>query len=467
MDEYGRKSYPECKRAVSAGGLQRFFLRVKELNIGSFNTDASAGSVAGLLMNGAGAGFFNKGKMLMLGAGVRTDGLGMKDAFLTDNIAPSRYALQYARFGKGDLAETHSHLTVLNASTKDNTRQQINQQFLSRNIFVGTVSQQLELGEYGVIKGDFSKSNSSFGEVTAGNNGYAVSEKAAALSFFKDFWQTVSVGLRYSGQVPQAGLTQRAYLDYAGMGYNNPGTPFGSRGTWKYGFDLKRRWRFHHMSTGLRMDFRDIHTAFDAGWRNRQYAADLQFRVKRNWNFTTRMMQSSMKSTADAKEENGFLTRQVSLTSQYSGHMGSLPASNLVTAGLQQMRFTTAGVPLNSTLINVNMAENIVIDKNLLSVNFFYNRDLQQNALYSNLLNMDAGWSYMLFKTLSCSSGLTFLDNKGLVTQGGIKQTPAFELIPKVQVNIYTDCRKNFYSSPQNYLFGTFRSEFSLQYLID
>ncbi len=456
-----------AKELFPLSGWQRFFLRVKELNVGSFGTDVSAASVSGLFMQGGAASFLNKGKMLMMGLGTRTDGSGMKDAFLTENASPNKYAMQFIRLGKGAMEGDHTHMTLLNANSRDNHQRQMNQQFLPRNIFVGTVSQQLELGEYGVIKGDFSKSNSQYAGVTAGNNGYAVSQKAAAMSFFNDFWQTVSLGLQYSGEVREWGLSQRVYASYAGMGYNNPGTPFGTRGAWQYGVDVRRRWKFHRMVTGFRADLRDIQSAFDAKWKSRQYTADVQFRVKRNWTFNTRMMQSSMAGSGAGKSLSGFLTRQLSLTSQYSGHIGSLPASNLVVAGLQQMRFTTEGVPLNSLLANVSVAENIVIRQHILSLNLFYNRDVKQNALYGNLLNMDAGWSYQLLKGMHCTSGLTFLDNTGIVTQLGLRQTVGYELIPGLHASVYVDCRKNFYSSPQNYLFGTFRSEFSLQYLID
>ncbi|WP_295121524.1 hypothetical protein [uncultured Chitinophaga sp.] len=455
-----------AKELFPLSGLQRFFLRVKDLNIGAFNTDASASSISGLFMKGAGGSFLNKGKMLMLGIGSRTDGQGMKDAFLENNASAGSYFMQFARLGKGDLEEDHTHLTALNANTKNNERHQVNQQFAARNIFVGTLSKQLTLGEYGTINGEFSKSNTEFANAGSGSGGYAMSQKAAAMSFFNDFWQTVSLGLRYTGEVRELSMSQGAYVSYAGMGYNNPGTPFGTRGSWQYGLNVRRRWKFHKMTTAFRTDIRDIQTSFDAGWKSFQYSGDVQFRVKRNWSLNARMMRSSMKSSGN-NAGDGFITRQASLTSQLSGYIGSMPSSNLIVAGLQQMKLTSATLPLNSVLANVNIAENLVINGHVLSLNMFYNYDLKQNAVYGNMLNMDAGWSYMLFKTLNCNSGITFLDNHNMVTQLGVKQSMSVELIPGVNAAVYVDTRKNLYSSPLNYLFGTFRTEFSLQYLIN
>jgi hypothetical protein len=454
-----------AKELLPLGFFQRLMLSAKSINIGNIAASGTKGSVSDLFMAGAQGSFLsNNNKFLMMGLGKRNDGAGIKDLPFSNSIAPSSFAMQFMQFGKGDVDKAHSHLGVVNANTKSTDTRQFTPQQLSRNIFVGAISQQLSVGEYGALGVELSKSSTSFNNSSTGNE-YALSSKAAAFTLFNDFWQTLSAGIDFAGEVSEWRLTHRVYLNYAGLGYSNPATPYASRGSLKYGAQLKRSWQKNKIVVGVKMDMQDMSTSplTNSKWKNQQVAIDARFKLKRNLSLTTQWRQAMMKSVRDNNEVTGFLTRQFTMSSQIGGKIFSLPHSSNVMLGVQQMDMTGA----QSVLVNLNVNHSLVINANMLSFNLFYNRDIKNNALYGNLLTAESAWNYTLVKKVNCSSGATYLDNKDVVRQVGIKQTFNTNLLPKLNANLYLDCRKHLLNTPQNYLFGNFRSEIALHYLLN
>jgi hypothetical protein len=443
--------------------LQKLLLTAKQLNIGQIAANGSKGGVSGLFMTGLQGTFLKNDKFLMLGGGKRQDGGYLKDIGLTESIDPSSYVMQFMEVGKGDTESSHSHLAIVNANTRNSNSRRFEQQLMPRNIFVGALSERVSLGEYGEIEAQLSKSATQF-KNSANGNEMALASKAAAFTLLDDFWQTISVGLDYTGSVRKWNLDQRVYINYSGLGYNNPATPGGSRGSLKYGAGLKRSWKKNRISVTARADMQDVRTSAvnNNRWHNRQYTLDTRFKVNRHISLTGRFNQATMKGISDRQPGSYFLTRQVSFSSQANGKLIHLPYNSNVMLGVQQIDM----LPLRSLLVNLNMNHNFIVNTHVLSLNVFYNKDVRENALYGNLLTLESAWTYQYGK-ISCSSGVTYLDNKDVVRQLGVKQTMATQLMRRLNANLYFDCRKNLINTSQNYLFGNFRSELSLQYLLN
>lgn len=443
--------------------LQKLLLAAKQLNFGQIAADGSKGGVSGLFMTGMQGTFLKNDKFLMLGGGKRQDGGNIKDIGLTESIDPGSYMMQFMEVGKGDADADHSHIAMVNANTKNSNVRQFDQQILPRNIFVGAFSERVSFGEYGDITAQLSKSSTQFNHSASGNE-MALASKAAAFTLFDDFWQTLSIGLDYTGNVDKWKMNQRVYINYSGLGYSNPATPGAGRGSVKYGGSLKRSWQKNRISASVKADMQDIHTsALNSNkWQNRQYAVDTRFKVNRQLSLTAHLGQAVMKSISEHQPTTAFLTRQLSFTSQLNGRMVKMPYNSNIMLGVQQIDM----LPLRSLLVNLNVNHNIIVNTHVLSVNVFYNKDVKENALYGNLLTMESAWTYQ-YGILNCSSGFTYLDNKDVVRQLGVKQTLTTQVLKKLNVNLYVDCRKNLINTNQNYLFGNFRSELSLQYLLN
>lgn len=444
--------------------LQRLLLQTKSLNIGNIAASGSKGGVQDLFMSGFQGAFLNNNKFLQLGIGGTRQGGDIKDLNFASSLDPGAYAIQFLQMGKGDVDGAHSHISMVNANTRNKQFGPFSANSLKRNIFVGAFSEQISLGEYGTITADISKSNNEFNNAAVGNS-YALTSKTAAFTLLNDFWQTFSAGMDYNGEWKAANMSQRVYFNYSGLAYTNPASPGGSRGTIRYGLNVRRHWNKRRLTLGFRTDMMDMKTAAISagGWRNRQYAIDARIRVKKNFSLTTRMSQSVMKHTGDGLAQPGYLNRQINVSSQLSGKLFSLLQTNNSTFGLQQMNI----LPLKSLLLNLNVNHSIVINTHVLTVGLFYNKDIKDNALYGNLFTAETGWSYQLGKILNCTSGINYLDNKDVVRQVGLRQTINTSLAGRLNVSLFADCRKNLMNTAQNYLFGNFSTQLALNYQLN
>lgn len=464
MDQEASK-IRNIKDLLPLGTLQKLLLSAKQVDIGNIAASGSKGGVQDLFMSGIQTSFLDKDKFLMLGAGKRMDGGMVKDQPFNSSLDPGAYSMQFLQTGKGDISGPHSHAGIVNANTKSDNRRQYSTLNLPRNTFVGAFSEDVSVGKYGRIAAQLSKSNNSFRNSATGNDPM-VASKAAVLGMFNDFWETLSVGLDYNGKVEEWKLTQRAYISYSGLGYNNPASPGAGRGTIRYGLRLKRSWYKNRISVGVRSDFQDISASAltNSKWRNRQFAIDGRWKLNRKLSFDAHFNQSAMKSTGgDKPAQLQYLTRQLSVGSQVNGALWSLPFNSNVILGYQQVDV----LPQHSTMLNLNLNHNFIINTHVLSLNLFYNKDIKGEAVYANLLTLESGWTYQLLRKLNCSSGLTYLDNKAVVQQVGIRQTVGTNILPKLNMSMFIDCRKNLLNTPQNYLFGNFRSEVAFSYLLN
>lgn len=435
---------------LNMSGLQRLMMNMKELKVGSIGANASKGTVSDLFMTGATGSFLKSNKFVMIAAG-KSNELGVQDVGLQSATGQSSYGMQFLRFGRGDIGSGQTHFSTLNANAKP----QAGNAAISRNVFVGAISQQCSLGSFGTIDVELSKSNSQFG-----NSAAATVSKSAASHFMDDIWATASIGLAYTGDVKKWGMSQKVYLNYSGLGYVNPGSPFGSRGTLQYGFMLKRSWLKNKAMVSLRTDLRNLAVSplTDDKRRSQQFSLDGRYRFTRKLSVSMNMLQNTLR-------ENGataFLNRKISVMSQANGKMGGLPFSNNATLGIQQLNYQT----IHSLFVNMGSMHTFMAGPGMVVVNVFYNRDLKDAAIYNNLLNTDAGYQYTLWKVVSCGSSLIYMDSKDVVTQIGLRQQISTQLMKRWSLAISADARKNLKNTAANFYYGKFNTAMSLHYQI-
>lgn len=452
---------------IPMSGLQRFFMKVKDLNLGQIGADASKGTVSDLFMSGGAGSFLSKHKFLMTAIG-NTREINPRDIGLDATMTAPSKSLQFVRLGKGDIGNGHTHFSALNANARNAPGRAPNVMALAQNTFVGAVSKELDLGRFGRIEAEISKSSNVTGGAGPGQEHAAVS-KAAVAHFFDDFFITASAGLNYSGSIDKLNLQHSIYFNYSGLGYNNPGNPYARRGTFQYGLNLKRTWLKNRASVRLRTDVRNMARSAVSGsqWKNNTLSLDGRYRVSRKLTLSGRLHQSKMNAVGDHGTDAVYVNRKISFSSQVNSKMWRLPFSTNAMFGLQQLNYESALQPIRSLFINTNLSHTIMVGSRMVSANLFYNRDLKDAAIYNNLLNVDAGYHYSLLKMLQCSSGLTYLDNKDVVRQVGIRQQVGAQLLKRWMVNVNVDLRKDLLTTPQNYLYGNFRTEMSLQYQLN
>lgn len=446
------------------GGLQRLMLYLKDLNIGSIGTSVSKGSMSDLFMTGIAGSFLKDNKFLMLAGGKSTE-MSVQDVGLQSATGRSNYGMQFIRLGRGDIGNKQSHVSVLNANAKPQRQYGFNTPAISRNIFVGSVSQQLSLGELGTLDFELSKSSGQFGN---NSREAAAVSKSAAGRFMDDMWATASIGMAYNGALKKAGITHKVYFNYAGLGYVNPGTPFASRGTTQYGFAVKRSWLKNKAMASLRTDIRNlaISPISDNRRRSLQYAVDARYRFTRRFSLNMNLLQHTLKEISAGEKHTAFLNRKISFASQANGKIGGRSFSNNSSFGLQQLHYLQPAATLKSLFMNAASMQTWMAGRGMVIVSAMYNRDLNNTAVYNNLLNTEGGYQYTLWK-LSCGSSLIYMNSKDIVTQIGLRQQVSAQLLKRWSLNLSVDARHNLHNTTTNYYYGKFNTAMALHYQIN
>ena len=109
----------------------------------------------------------------------------------------------------------------------------------------------------------------------------------------------------------------------------------------------------------------------------------------------------------------------------------------------------------------------IVAGQGMVVTNLYYNRDVKDAAIYNNLLNIDAGYQYILWKKISCGSSLIYVDNKDVVRQIGLRQQLSAQFFKRWNFAIAADGRKNLMNTAANFYYGRFNTTTSLHYQIN
>jgi hypothetical protein len=444
--------------------LQRLMMHMKELKLGSIGANASKGSLSDLFMTGASGSFLKGNKFMMLAAG-KSNELGVQDAGLQSATGRGSYSMQFLRIGRGDIGTKQTHVSVLNANAQPQRQYGFNTPAISRNVFAGAVSQQLGLGELGTLDFELSKSSGQFG--SNGQDAAAVS-KSAAGQFLDDIWATAAIGMAYNGAVKKIGLTHKVYFNYAGLGYVNPGAPFASRGTLQYGLFMKRSWLRNRAVVSLRTDIRDLAVSplSDNKRKSLQYAFDARYRFTRRFTLGMNVLQHTLKEATEAGKYTAFLNRKISFASQANGRLAGKSFSNNSSLGVQQLNYMQPDAPVKSLFINAASMHTWMAGPGMVMVSALYSRDINNAAVYNNLLNTEAGYQYVLWK-LSCSSSLIYMDSKDVVTQLGLRQQLAAQLFKRWSLSASADGRQNLRNTSANYYYGKFNTAISLHYQIN
>jgi len=433
--------------------LQKMMMNMKSLKAGS------VGDSSGLFMNGIAGSFLKGNKAFSLLAG-KSDEMGIQDVGLQSATGKTSYSMQGLSLGKGATS-----FSALNASAKtQSTNSGFNTSALSRNVFVGSVAEKVSLGSLGYLDVTLSKSSSTYGSSDA-----AGLSKSAAGQMMDDLWATASVGLALNGSVKEWGLTHKVYVNYSGLGYVNPGAPFASRGTKQYGFLLKRTWLKNKAMVSVRTDIRDLAVSALTGDKRKSltYAVDARYRFTKKVTLSMNLLQSSLWEDSSGYKYTAYMNRKISFSSQVNGKVNGKVFSNNATLGLQQLEYLQPAAPVKSLFLNAGSTQTLMAGPGMVVTSLLYNRDINNAAIYNNLLNVDAGYQYVLWQKASCISSLIYMNSTGVVEQIGVRQQVASQLYKRWSVSISADVRHNLFNSSANYYYGKFNTAMSVHYQIN
>lgn len=425
--------------------LQKMVMNMKALKAGS------VGDSNGLFMSGVAGSFLKDNKAISLLGGNSSE-LGIQDVGMQSATGKTSYNMQGISLGKGGTS-----FSALNANSKAQTNSGFNTAAISRNVFVGAVGEKVSLGALGTLDVTLSKSSSTYG-TSADAAGVS---KSAAGALLDDLWATASVGLTLNGSVKEWNMTHKVYVNYSGLGYVNPGAPFASRGTMQYGFYVKRAWKKNKATVSVRTDIRDLATSAltSAKRTSMTYAVDGRYRFTKKITLGINILQSSLRED----KTTSYMNRKLTFTSQISGKLNGHVFSNSSTLGIQQLNY----LPVKTLFLNVGSAQTVVAGPGMVIASLNYSRDINNAAVYNNILNTEGGYQYTLGKKMSCNSSLIYMNSVNVVEQLGIRQQVATQLYKRWNVSLSADVRKNLFNSSANYYYGKFNTAMAVQYLLN
>jgi hypothetical protein len=447
-------------------GLQRFFTNVSALNIGTFGMDQSERTMSSLLSGGARLTMLKNSKAFGGGFGSLREGGFMKDAGLRNSLfSPSQF-MQFLQAGKEKNGIKSSQLSVLNSNSVTPERFRYEGMSMARNILVGTFSKSIRVRKSGMVEAEVSKSATQFRNTVGADQ--VMEQKSALYSFTEDLWQTVSLGVRYTDDWDKIGLSHNVYMAYSGFGYTNPGNPSSSRGAMQYDVSLRKQVARNKGFVQAQFATRNYNYSAegDKRWQNIQVNLQGRYRLNRAFTLGGRLNQYQLVRKQPSGKERMYVSRKVMADGQFSGRVAGVNQRTNLSLGWQQFNNIQVQHGANSDLLLVQWVTTVPAGNASIMMNMFYNKEVGNSKLIGDMFNGEAGASFPLFKTVTLTSSLTYLDNKLAARQIGTRQSVNTILLKNFNIGLYVDVRKDIIEPANPYLYGNFRGELSIFYQI-
>lgn len=457
------------KKLLKLKGLSRLFLYVQELNVGKFSTDWSDRSITGILSSGVGGSYIKNKKFLGVNfSSIQSLGW-LKDNSFIANLQQPESAVQALRVGKGDLNSNHSHITLMNANIKNINARQTVYNLIPRNIFVGSFSKNLSLGTYGNVETEVSKSSTQHSNSRNFQNEDQLQTRLAFKHFGEDFFQSLSVGLKYNGDFESLHFKPSIFANFSGLGYNNPVSSNQSRGSIFYGVNTSNNFLSNKLFLYSRFSNRITQTGIDKTQAYKQLSSSVsakykltrQFKFGVNWTYSNLLKHSG----AHVKERLYYSNRIYSDVNFY-GKIYGLMVMQYVNLGYQNISIPDMPLNTQGSTAWLNSSTSIAVGQNNLLFNLQMYNQLDRTISNGNLITSDLGLNYRVLKKINVTSSINFLNQRQLAKQIGIRQTVSAVIQDRFNVSLFADIRNDIISNANTFLFPNARGELLITYQI-
>jgi hypothetical protein len=454
------------KKLLKLNGLTKFFMYVKEMNLGKFSTNWSEGSMSNILTSGIGGSFLKNNKFLGLNIS-NIQPLGwIKDNQFIASLQQPEAAMQSLRVGKGDLESNHSHVTLTNATIKNIKPAGDIYSLLPRNIFVGSFSKNLSLGSIGNIETEVSKSSAQYNNTRSSLNESQIESKMAFRHLGEDFFQTLSVGLNYNGDFNAIHFKPSLFASYSGLGYTNPASSSQSKGAVSYGINISKGFFGNQLTFHSRFSKRvnQTSTLNDNRFTQLQGALSAKYKFSRkikaglNWNY------SDLSKVTSHYQDKLYYSNRIYSDASYNGKFNNLPLFQLINIGYQNISIPDMPVASLGKNLWINSATNMTMSKGTLSINMQLFNQLDKHVVQGDLLSTDLGWTFMAFRALNLSTAINYLNQQKVAKQLGMRQTVSASIKERLSISLFADIRKDLVENRNSFMFPNTRGEIALTY---
>jgi len=450
-------------------GLQSLLTQVQALKIGSFGSQVP-GSTQGqdMFLQGTHVTFKLNNIPITAGYSSTNDITAVKDANYQSSAYNSPKNITYLGakinqgvFGNVKFAVSSSFGTGVNNNTYSATSAS------SDNVAI-TMSKQMNMGKLGNVTLDVSKSTTLYNDNYQINSDVLLAQKAGiSPTANTDLFEAFAIGVNHSLDIKEVGLSDNVYFNYAGMGYQNPGNS-GFGGTrMKLGGNIRKSLYKNKLIVNLRSSISDMPISYTTNdqWKNYQVQLDSRYMVSKKFNMSFKYTANGTDKLVDDISTPVYSFQKIQIDGNATYKIDKYFTVSHFSIGKQDYNNSYVSAS-GGSMILVNYTQSTVINKNTLTANILYNKELSSLQILGNLFNSDVSYSYTIFQKVSMSSGLTFLNNTGIASQAGIRQSLQLMAKGNFDVGTYIDLRKNLITPLYPDLYSACRAELSLKYHI-
>jgi hypothetical protein len=472
MDQHGGTLPPteaaaNLLSAKPTNGLQTLFTKIQALKIGAFG-NAVPGNTQGqdMFLQGTHVTFKLGNTPITAGYSNSNDISTAKDAAYQSSVYSSPRTITYlgARinrgvFGNVKISVSSSFGTGVNNNTYSTTSS------ASDNVAI-TMSKEMNMGRLGNVTFDVSKSTTLY------NNNYQIgsdvllAQKAGVnLNANNDLFEAVGIGLAHHLDIQEIGFSDNVYYNYSGMGYQNPGNNGFGGARMKLGGNVRKSFYKNKLILNLRTDLRNTPISYTTNdqWKNYQVQLDSRYNISKKINMSFKYTANGTDRLVDNISTPVYSFQKMQIDGNLNYKIGKNYTVSHFSIGKQD--FTNSYVSASGgSMILMNYTQSMVFNRNTLTANILYNKELSSLQLLGNLLNSDVSYTYQLFQKVNLSSGLTYLNNTGIASQAGIRQSVQLMANSHFDLGSYIDIRKNLVTPLYPDLYAACRAELSLKY---
>lgn len=447
-----------------------FLSKINMLKLGSFGNNISSSMAdQDILMRGGHIAVHTRRGPVVLGYGTNEDVGLTKDAGMQSSVYSSPQKLAYLSIGTNNSAYLKGKFTWINSISAGQLNERFNVSSLPRNTVGLTINQSVNLNKMGKLNVDLSKSANVYRNALEPGAERILEHR----NFFNDYlfdssFQTLAVGISHQGEIAPWNLSNNFYMNYSGLGYQNPVVTGISPVRFKLGGNLKKRFFNNKVSLNLRTDLRNtpMNSGTDDKWKNYQFQLDSRFRISRKFNFSLKYSENGM-----AKQLSGVNTTIYSSTKfQVSGNanykLWKLQNSSNLNIAYQNLSNSQL-LTMPGNFMNANYSHSMIMGQSSLSANVFYNKEMSAYELIGDLINGEISYQYPFLDELNLSTAINYLENDQIIKQYGVRQSLQVLSAKNFDFNASADIRKNLIAPVYPELYPACQVELSLKYYLN
>lgn len=451
------------------GSLQSLFTHIDGLKVGSFGDKVPGGFTSeDVFMTGTSVTYKTGITPLTFGYGGINDINSLKDANYqsSDYNNPRNITFLGADLKRGIFG--HIKISVIGSVNREITSSQYAIPTVSSNNVALTVSKALKLGNLGNLAVDVSKST------TVYSNKYepeseAILNKLGGLNtgLNNDLFEALAFGVNHSAEVKSLSMSDNVYFNYSGTGYQNPGNNGYGGARMKFGGNLKKSFYKNKLTVTLRSDMNNMPISYTSNdkWKTYQVQLDSRYVISKKFNVSFKYTDNGTDKKVDNVVTPVYAMQKIQVDGNLNYKIGKNYSVSHLTIGKQDFTNSQVSQPAGNMLM-VNYTQSLVLNRNSVTASVFYNKELSSYMLIGDMLNSDIAYQYTLFGKVSMSSAVTYLNNKGIASQAGVRQGIQLFAGTHFDLDTYVDLRKNMITPLYPDLYSACRAEVSLKYHI-